>query len=436
MPPPSRTIALLVSLLASLIAVPALAAAPAGAATGTVVSLTFDDGAQDHYDNARPALDAHGMKGTFYINSGRVGSSGYMDRTEIAGLAAGGHEIGGHTISHADLPTLATAEQQRQVCDDRVALLNMGFTVKNFAYPYGNADSGVEKVVRDCGYNSARTVGGVVSPGSCSGCGYSETIPPADAYFTQTPDSIKTGTTVADLKGYVTQAENHGGGWVQLVIHHVCEGCDDTYAVSPTTLNQFLDWLQPRAAQGTTVKTVDQVIGGSLQPPVQGPPSPLTVQNPSLEAATNGVPNCFQLGGYGTNTFTWTRTNDSHTGQYAERVDITARTDGDRKLVTRQDAGTCAPAASPGHTYKLGVWYKGSWGSGVTTKMSIYYRNAAGVWTFWTNGPTLAATSTWQRTLVTTPAVPAGATNLSFGVALPGVGSLTVDDFTLTDEGP
>ncbi|MER6814218.1 polysaccharide deacetylase family protein [Spirillospora sp. NPDC000708] len=430
---PRRLLSLLTAALIGAAAV--LAAVPASADTGTVVSLTFDDGSQDQYDNARPALASHGMKGTYYINSARVGTSGYMTQAEIASLESAGNEIGGHTITHADLPTLSTAEQQRQVCDDRVALLNMGFTVKNFAYPYGNASSTSEQVVHDCGYNSARTVGGVVSPGDCSGCGYAETIPPADAYFTQTPDSVKTGTTLAQLQGYVTQAETHGGGWVQLVIHHVCNGCDDTYAVSPATLSSFLDWLAPRSANGTTVKTVGQVVGGSLQPPVNGPPSPATVQNPSLEAATGGVPDCFQLGGYGTNTFAWTRTNDSHTGQYAERVDVTARTDGDRKLVTKQDAGTCAPAATPGHAYQLGVWYKGTWAAGVTTKMSIYYRSATGAWTFWTNGPTLAQTSTWQQTLVTTPAVPAGATNISFGVALPGVGTLLVDDFSLTDQG-
>ncbi|CNE90557.1 putative xylanase/chitin deacetylase [Mycobacterium tuberculosis] len=422
-------------LVTALVTAFVLVPAPARAAASTVVSLTFDDGAQDQYDNARPALASHGMQGTFFINSARIGTPGYMTRAQVESLESAGHEIGGHTITHADLPTLSAAEQRRQVCDDRAALLNMGFTVRNFAYPYGNADGTSEQVVRDCGYNSARTVGGIVSPSGCGGCDYAETIPPANAYYTQTPESVKTSTTFAQLQNYVTQAEAHGGGWLQLVIHHVCNGCDDTYAMSPSTLSAFLDWLAPRAANGTTVKTVDQVIGGSTQPPVGGPPSPTGVQNPSLENATGGVPDCFQLGGYGTNAYTWSRTNDSHTGQYAQRVNVTARTDGDRKLVTRQDAGTCAPAATPGHTYRLGVWYKGTWPSAVHTKMSIYYRSATGVWTFWTNGPTLSQTSTWQQTLVTTPAVPAGATNISFGVALPGIGALTVDDFSLVDQG-
>jgi hypothetical protein len=34
---------------------------------------------------------------------------------------------------------------------------------------------------------------------------------------------------------------------------------------------------------------------------------------------------------------------------------------------------------------------------------------------------------------VTTPPVPAGATNISFGIALSGVGTLQTSDYSLTD---
>ncbi len=44
-------------------------------------------------------------------------------------------------------------------------------------------------------------------------------------------------------------------------------GCD-TLSVAPSTLSSFLDWLQ---ARGTPVKTVHEVIGGALAPPVNGP---------------------------------------------------------------------------------------------------------------------------------------------------------------------
>ena len=56
---------------------------------------------------------------------------------------------------------------------------------------------------------------------------------------------------------------------MQLVFHHLCDGCD-AYSISPATFTALLDWLQPRAAGGTVVETTAQVIGGPVQPPVPG----------------------------------------------------------------------------------------------------------------------------------------------------------------------
>jgi hypothetical protein len=91
---------------------------------------------------------------------------------------------------------------------------------------------------------------------------------PFDAYATRTPPNPKQGTTVATIESYVTDAEQAGGGWVQLVFHHLCSQCD-AYSITPADFAALLDWLQPRAANGTVVKTTAEVIGGPVQPPVQ-----------------------------------------------------------------------------------------------------------------------------------------------------------------------
>jgi len=65
----------------------------------------------------------------------------------------------------------------------------------------------------------------------------------------------------------VTSAEQGGGGWVQLVFHHLCSGCD-AYSITPADFTALLDWLQPRAASGTVVETTAEVIGGPVSPPV------------------------------------------------------------------------------------------------------------------------------------------------------------------------
>lgn len=65
---------------------------------GGAVSLTFDDGTQNHLEKVIPALDARDLKGTFYLfpeeeNWREV----YAPWKEVA---AAGHEIGNHSLSH------------------------------------------------------------------------------------------------------------------------------------------------------------------------------------------------------------------------------------------------------------------------------------------------------------------------------------------------
>ncbi len=424
---------LLLGVFGSSHAHPASAAPPES--SPVTVSLEFDDGVSDQLQ-AAPILEAHGMHGVFYVNSGRLGLSGYMTLGDVQNLAANGHEIGGHTVSHADLPTLTLAEQQRQVCNDRVALLNAGLQIYDFAYPFGDYASNTGGVVQGCGYNSARSIGGVVSPGTCNGCPRAETIPPQILYAMITPDSVKTSNTLQDLENYVTQAEQHGGGWVQIVMHHVCSGSGcDTLSVSPGTLSAFLDWLQ---ARGTPVKTVHEVIGGTLAPPVSGPPPPFNdgvLQNGNLESpasrTSSTVPDCWSLGGAGTTTATGTSTSDAHSGSWAYRIDASSVGAGaDKKFYSKQDLGACAPGAAPGDIYQLSAWYK----TNAQVRFVAYYRTGSGGWVWWTQqGSNLPTASGYTKASWTLPAVPTGATAISVAMSIRSTGFVTVDDFALVN---
>jgi len=432
-------VAVALAVLAVLLAVAALTLPSAHAIglTNTVVSLTFDDGNADQYA-ARSILASHAMHGTFFVNSGRIDTTpSFLTLPQVRDLAADGNEIAGHTVQHADLTTLGSDEAKRELCNDRVNLFNWGFQPTDFAYPYGHYNAAVEQTVAACGYNSARQVGDIATPatGGCAGCPPAETIPPADPYATKAPDSVNNDWTAADLERLVTNAEDSGGGWVQLTFHHVCNGCASAYATTPAIFSDFLDWLQPRAPLGTTVETVQQVIGGPVQAPVSGPVAPLgqPLQNASLEGDANGdaMPDCFSTGTFGSNTATWSRSSDAHTGSYAERVDISSYTSGDRKLVATQDLGACAPTVTPGHRLLLGGWYKAT----SPTQFVVFYRDQIGKWFYRTSSLDLPARAGWAQASWTTPAVPNQATGVSFGLNLAAAGSLTVDDFALSDAG-
>jgi peptidoglycan/xylan/chitin deacetylase (PgdA/CDA1 family) len=247
----------------------------------TIVSLTFDD-AKGTQSVVPSMLAAGGMHGTFYVNSGNVGTPGYLSWSQLQSFQSAGNEIAGHTINHVDLPTVSLAEAQRQVCQDRRALMSQGLAVTDFAYPYGDYNTSIDAIVQGCGYNSGRRSWGLCSPAE-TGCPAAETIPSENLWEIRTQASVKSTTTVQDLESAVMNAEATGG-WVTFVFHFICDGCN-SYAITQSNLQAFLDWLQPRSASGTVVKTVREVIGGSLQPP----PSVSDQTPPTSSIACNGT---------------------------------------------------------------------------------------------------------------------------------------------------
>jgi peptidoglycan/xylan/chitin deacetylase (PgdA/CDA1 family) len=409
--------------------------APALQDARTIVSLTFDDTFADNYQVGALAA-ARGLRATFFVNSGRLGLSGYMTRAQVEALESAGHEIGGHTVSHANLPTLSVDEVRRQVCNDRVALLNAGFSVASFAYPFSGQDATVRQVVIDCGYNSGRLVGGLVSGSSCASCPYANTRPPADRFQIRTNDSVMSGTTLAQMQQYVTQAEQRGGGWVPLVFHHVCSGCDPS-SVSVATLTAFMDWLAARGP-ATQVGTVADVIGGAVKPgvsgPPVGPPPPAggnLLRNASLETDSNRdqIPDCWQRGGTGANAATYSLVSSAFDGAVAQRITMTSFTSGARRLVSQQDLGGCAPLATPGHRYTMSAYYT----SNAQPIFSVYYRTASGGWVWLAQSASLPVSSSYRRAAFTTPALPSGATAISIGLSLMSLGTLTTDAYELYD---
>jgi peptidoglycan/xylan/chitin deacetylase (PgdA/CDA1 family) len=399
----------------------------AAAARTTVVSLTFDDSTADQMV-ALPIMEKYAMPGTFYVISGYVGEPGYLSRTDLATIAAKGHEIAGHTISHPDLTTVPAEEAKRQVCNSRATLTSWGYPQTSFAYPYAALNAQVQAIVRECGYNSARGLGDLQTDFGCPGCPYAGRIPPENPYDFPAADMHDSTWTLGNLQVAVLNAERFGG-WLPLTFHHVCDNCDPL-SISPTLLDQFLSWLKTRQSRGTTVKTVNQVIGGPVQPVVTVPdPGTSELKNVSLEDSTSGsgFPDCWQAAGYGVNTPTWARTNDARTGSWAQQLTVTGYSSGDAKLLPSLDLGTCSPTITPGTVYTIGAWYK----STATTQFAVYYRNPDGAWRYWTSSPYVDPAAGWTLATWTTPPAPPEATGISFGLALIDNGTLVTDDYSL-----
>lgn len=100
--------------------------------------LTFDDGYEDVYTDAFPALLAHHYRGVFYIITGMIGRR-YMTWEQIRILAREGMQIASHTVHHINIgePPAYTSTQTELLQSKEVLEKQLGQPIQFFCYPSG-----------------------------------------------------------------------------------------------------------------------------------------------------------------------------------------------------------------------------------------------------------------------------------------------------------
>lgn len=133
---------------------PARFAFPGGRWKALVMS--YDDGhVQDR--GLVGIFNAHGIRGTFHLNSGSLNSDTFVSTAEIPSLYAG-HEVSSHTVHHPYLDGLDDGGVQWEVGTDRAALgAAAGYTIRSLSYPFGAFNNRVISLLANLGVKSART---------------------------------------------------------------------------------------------------------------------------------------------------------------------------------------------------------------------------------------------------------------------------------------
>lgn len=136
------------------------------------VTFSFDDGTTQDV-RLISILNKYGLKGTFNLNSGLLGLSGFLGtednrvshnkiKKEDVKSIYNGHEVAVHTLTHPLLPNCANEEIIRQVEEDRLCLSELcGYEVVGMAYPGGgiNNDRRVANVIqKHTGIQYVRTI--------------------------------------------------------------------------------------------------------------------------------------------------------------------------------------------------------------------------------------------------------------------------------------
>lgn len=122
------------------------------------VVLTFDDGYEDTYTEAFPAMRALGMRGTVFVVSDFVGQPGYVTWEQLRELAEHGWSVESHSVSHPDLRHLPDPELRRQLGESKAHIeREVGRAVRYLNYPAGQYDRRVIAAAAVAGYTAALT---------------------------------------------------------------------------------------------------------------------------------------------------------------------------------------------------------------------------------------------------------------------------------------
>lgn len=123
------------------------------------VLITFDDGYEDNYVSAYPVLQKYHLKGTIFIITSYVGGKHTLSWDQILEMHRSGViEIGAHTKTHLDMPTLSKSQQTDEIAGSKAILeQKLGEPVLSFAYPAGRYNDVTVEVTREAGFAFAVT---------------------------------------------------------------------------------------------------------------------------------------------------------------------------------------------------------------------------------------------------------------------------------------
>jgi len=121
------------------------------------IVLTFDDGYRDFFTNAFPILRERNLKATVFVITQLVDGEDYLTWEQLREIKGSGLiTIGDHTLSHKDLAALPEEEIRSQILDAKNILENnLGLKIEVFAYPYGDSNNKVTKVLQEGGFLAA-----------------------------------------------------------------------------------------------------------------------------------------------------------------------------------------------------------------------------------------------------------------------------------------
>ncbi len=122
------------------------------------VIISFDDGWSDQFTYAFPILEKYHYTAEFFVFTNPIGHRGFLTWDDLRTMLKAGMVIGDHTRSHPFLTKITDPAKLWNEIDGSKLLIEktLGIAVNEFAYPFGQYDPAIIRLVEKAGYQAAR----------------------------------------------------------------------------------------------------------------------------------------------------------------------------------------------------------------------------------------------------------------------------------------
>ena len=128
--------------------------------------VTFDDGNRSDVEVALPSLLERGLRATFFVLAGRLGTPGFLAADDVRALRSEGMGVGTHGMDHVDWRRIDDGALTRELERSRSVLEDIvGEPVVEAACPFGSYDRRVLRHLRASGYQRVYTSDGGATRG-------------------------------------------------------------------------------------------------------------------------------------------------------------------------------------------------------------------------------------------------------------------------------
>jgi peptidoglycan/xylan/chitin deacetylase (PgdA/CDA1 family) len=205
--------------------------APVVASPSGVVTIMFDDGWLDIYEEAYPLLAKAGYQASIAVVADYVDRPGAVSSKQLQKLIESGWELTSHGLSDNPLTPLSKDERRRQFSLSKRFLWQNLWATEAFVFPSGDLNPPLIEMAKRY-YRVAR--------------GYEQGINPIpiDPFNIKT-FSLEQTTTFSEVAAAIDKAEDLPG-WLVLVGHHVTNSDLGRFTISPELFSQILAYLKTK----------------------------------------------------------------------------------------------------------------------------------------------------------------------------------------------